>query len=40
MPAYGDVLDDAQVAALSNFMRGSWGNRAGAVTSKAVLAQR
>lgn len=40
MPSYGDVLDDAQIQALSNFMRGSWGNRASAVSVEAVRAQR
>ena len=40
MPDYGGVLDDAQIAALCNFVRGSWGNRAGAVTAEAVRGQR
>ena len=40
MPAYADVLDDAQIAAVSNFLRGSWGNRAGAVSGASVRAQR
>ena len=40
MPAYADVLDDAQIAAVSNFLRGSWGNRGGAVGSASVHAQR
>ena len=40
MPAYADVLDDAQVAAVSNFLRGSWGNQAGPVSSASVRAQR
>jgi len=40
MPAYADVLDDAQIAAVSNFLRGSWGNRAGVVTGASVRAQR
>ena len=40
MPAYADVLDDAQIAAVSNFLRGSWSNRAGAVTGASVRAQR
>lgn len=40
MPAYADVLDDAQIAAISNFLRGSWGNRGAAVSSTSVHAQR
>ena len=40
MPAYADVLDDAQIAAVSNFLRGSWGNRGEAVSSASVHAQR
>jgi hypothetical protein len=26
----GDVLDDAQIAAVSNWLRGSWGNSSAA----------
>ena len=40
MSAYGDVLDDSQVAAVSNFVRGSWGNRASPVSLKSVSRQR
>lgn len=40
MPAYASLLSDAQVQAVSNYVRGSWGNRAGAVGSKSVAAQR
>jgi mono/diheme cytochrome c family protein len=40
MSAYGRVLDDAQIAAVCNYVRGSWGNRAGAVASKSVRGQR
>lgn len=40
MNAYGDLLDDDQVAAICNYLRGSWGNRAAAVTAKDVHAQR
>jgi alcohol dehydrogenase (quinone), cytochrome c subunit len=40
MPAYADVLDDAQIAAVGNFLRGSWGNQAGVVSSASVRAQR
>jgi alcohol dehydrogenase (quinone), cytochrome c subunit len=40
MPAYGSVLDDAQIAAVSNYIRGSWGNRAPAVSRGDVTQQR
>jgi mono/diheme cytochrome c family protein len=40
MPAYGAVLDDAQIAAVSNYIRGSWGNRAPAVSRRDVTQQR
>jgi len=40
MPAYGHILSDAQIAAVGNYVRGSWGNRAAAVTIKDVRAQR
>jgi mono/diheme cytochrome c family protein len=40
MPAYADVLDDAQVAAVSDFLRGSWGNRASPVKVESVARQR
>ena len=40
MPAYGNLLDDDQIAALSNFLRGSWGNRAPPVTKSEVAQQR
>jgi alcohol dehydrogenase (quinone), cytochrome c subunit len=40
MSDYGDVLSDEEIAAVSNFMRGTWGNRAPPVTAKAVAAQR
>lgn len=40
MQAYGDVLDDAQSAAVSNFVRGSWGNRARPVSPAEVARQR
>jgi mono/diheme cytochrome c family protein len=40
MPSYRGVLDDAQVAAVSNFLRASWGNHGGAITAAAVRAQR
>jgi len=40
MSAYADVLDDAEVADLANFLRGSWGNRAAPVTPDDVRRQR
>ncbi|HEY4368946.1 MAG TPA: cytochrome c [Steroidobacteraceae bacterium] len=40
MHPYGDVLDDSQIAAVSNYIRGSWGNRARPVTAKDVARQR
>jgi mono/diheme cytochrome c family protein len=40
MPAYATILNDAQLAAVSNYVRGSWGNRAGAVSAGAASAQR
>jgi alcohol dehydrogenase (quinone), cytochrome c subunit len=40
MQAYRDVLTDAQIAAVANFMRGSWGNRAGPVGERDVTQQR
>ncbi len=36
MSGYADVLSDSQIAAVSNFMRGSWGNRAAPVTAQDV----
>ena len=40
MPAYRTLLSDEQIAAVSNYVRGSWGNKAGAVSPKDVKAQR
>lgn len=40
MPAYADTLDDAQIAALCNYLRGSWGHRASPVTAEQVRLQR
>lgn len=40
MQSYGDVLSDAQIAAVSNFVRGSWSNRASPVTAAEVAQQR
>jgi mono/diheme cytochrome c family protein len=40
MKPYKDVLSDAEVAAVSNYVRGSWKNRAGTVTPAQVARQR
>ena len=40
MKAYGDVLDDAQVATLANYLRSTWGNRGAPITPAAVAKQR
>ncbi len=40
MPAYEKILSDEQIAAVSNYVRGSWGNKAGAVSAKDVRSQR
>lgn len=40
MPAYRDILDDEQVAALSTFVRNSWGNEAGPVVAEEVAEAR
>lgn len=40
MPAYALKFDDAEVAALSNFLRASFGNRAAPVTPERVARQR
>jgi len=40
MHPYKDVLSDAQIAAVSNYVRSSWKNRAAAVTAAQVARQR
>jgi mono/diheme cytochrome c family protein len=40
MPAFDGRLDDAEIAALANYLRGSWGNRAPPVTAANVARQR
>jgi mono/diheme cytochrome c family protein len=40
MPAYAEILNDSQIAAVSNYVRGSWGNRASIVTPEQVAEQR
>ena len=40
MPAYRDVLSDGQIASLSNYLRGSFGNRGSLVEENAVTKLR
>jgi mono/diheme cytochrome c family protein len=40
MQAYRDILTDAQIAAVSNYIRGTWGNRAAPLTGTDVAKQR
>ena len=40
MQPYADVLSDAQIAAVANYVRGSWGNRAPQVEAASVTRQR
>jgi mono/diheme cytochrome c family protein len=40
MKPYKDVLGDAEIAAVGNYIRGSWKNRASAVTPAEVARQR
>jgi mono/diheme cytochrome c family protein len=40
MPAYSEMLDDANLAALANYVRSSWGNRASPVAPETVARQR
>ncbi len=40
MPALGPVLDDEQVAAVTTYVRNSWGNEFGAVSPEQVEAAR
>lgn len=40
MQPYKEVLSDSEVASVSNYIRGSWGNRASAVNAAAVKEQR
>jgi len=37
MPAYRDTLSDKDIAAVTDFIRGAWGNKAGGTTSEAVV---
>jgi mono/diheme cytochrome c family protein len=40
MKPYMDVLNDADTAAVANYLRGSWGNQAPPVTASDVAKQR
>ncbi|ANS44278.1 c-type cytochrome [Serratia inhibens] len=40
MPGYGWVLNDRQAADLMSYLRGNWGNQAGAVTAQQVQEAR
>jgi alcohol dehydrogenase (quinone), cytochrome c subunit len=40
MRPYGEILSDSEVAAVSNYVRGSWGNRAAPVKAADVAQQR
>lgn len=40
MPAYAQELGDEEIAALANYLRGSWGNRAPPVEPGSVARQR
>lgn len=40
MPSFADKLTNEQIAAVSNYVRGSWGNSGGVVTAREVEAQR
>lgn len=40
MPAWGDVLDNREIAAVITHVRQSWGNEYGEVTSEEVEAVR
>jgi mono/diheme cytochrome c family protein len=40
MEAFGDKLDDDEIALLSTYMRANWGNRGGPVSEAQVEAQR
>ena len=40
MKPYADVLSDAEIAAVANYIRGSWGNKAPPVRATDAAAQR
>ena len=37
MPPFGPLLDDAEIAAVLTYVRGSWGNTADEVTQRDVI---
>ncbi|WP_165982136.1 c-type cytochrome [Dankookia rubra] len=39
MPSFAAALDDAQVAAIANYVRGAWGNQAPVAATPALVAQ-
>jgi mono/diheme cytochrome c family protein len=40
MPPFAHVLSDGEVAAVVSYIRGAWGNKAGAVSSVEVSSAR
>jgi mono/diheme cytochrome c family protein len=40
MDAFGEKLEDDEVALIASYLRGAWGHKASAVTEKQVAAQR
>jgi mono/diheme cytochrome c family protein len=40
MPAFGAELGDAEIAAIGNYLRASWGNRAPPISADTVARQR
>ena len=40
MPAFGNQLSDAQIAAVLTYVRSQWGNKAAAINQSLVSAQR
>ena len=40
MPAFMDILDDEEIAAVGTYIRNSWGNAYGDMVSETVAAQR
>jgi mono/diheme cytochrome c family protein len=40
MPPFRDALNDRQIAAISTYVRNTWGNTFGIVTPAEVAAQR
>jgi len=40
MPAWADVMSDAEIAAVLAYVRSSWGNSAGAIAVEKVAQER